>query len=528
MYILISYFAFLFFVYKRTLFYGLFFQQERYSTKSFLHFIFHKFQLIDKKLSLILFLYTIIATGTKNYLLDICVTTVLYLIFAITTPNPFSISWTKQKLSLTNRMKRIFEIAFILDLIIASSLFYYAYSLPSYCFCEIAGYLIFTIQLLPFSLIIANLFLSPVELFVRHKYIAEAKSKLDSCHPIVIGITGSFGKTSTKNILNHILSSVSSSMTTARSINTIMGITKVIREELKPSYKYFIVEIGTSSKGKISKICRLVKPKYGILTAIGTAHLENFKTQDAIAREKFDMIKSIIRNDGAYIINPYLVDNKYLKKFNAIPTDFQVDNLLLNLEGIKFTLTYEKKSYEISAPIYGLHQAQNISMAFIMAVKLGLSPTTIIASLKSLPQTEHRLEVKKSAGFPTIIDDAFNSNISGFKSALNTLHTLSTEQKGRAILITPGMVELGSQHDAQHIEVAKCALSNCDIVIAVVPDRIRAFIDTFAKGKSAPQELILVNTLKEAQNWVSLNAKSKDVILYENDLPDVFEAKINI
>ena len=90
------------------------------------------------------------------------------------------------------------------------------------------------------------------------------------------------------------------------------------------------------------------------------------------------------------------------------------------------------------------------------------------------------------------------------------------------------MVELGSQHDAQHIEVAKCALSNCDIVIAVVPDRIRAFIDTFAKGKSATQELILVNTLKEAQNWVSLNAKSKDVILYENDLPDVFEAKINI
>ena len=118
-----------------------------------------------------------------------------------------------------------------------------------------------------------------------------AKSILKKCNPIVIGITGSFGKTSTKNILNHILSSVSSSMTTARSINTLMGITRVIREELKPSYKYFIVEVGTSKKGRIRKICNLIKPQYGILTAVGSAHFESFKSKDAIAREKFDLIK---------------------------------------------------------------------------------------------------------------------------------------------------------------------------------------------------------------------------------------------
>ena len=163
-----------------------------------------------------------------------------------------------------------------------------------------------------------------------------------------------------------------------------------------------------------------------------------------------------------------------------------------------------------------------------MALKLGIPSETILAALKSLPQTEHRLEVKPQSDESIVIDDAFNSNISGFKSAVETLHILATENKGRAILVTPGMVELGAEHDVQHTEVAKLCAEKCDIVIVVVPERIKSFVDTFNNLKSSKQELILVNTLKEAQNWLSQNVKAKDVVLYENDLPDVFEAKINI
>ena len=396
-----------------------------------------------------------------------------------------------------------------------------------YCFCEVMGYMILFIQSLPFILIFGNIVLSPMEIFVKHHYASEAKSILKKYNPIVIGITGSFGKTSTKNILNHILSSVASSMTTDRSINTLMGITQVIREELKPSYKYFIVEIGTSKKGKIKKICNLVQPQYGILTAVGSAHFENFKSKDAIAKEKFDLIKSVINNNGSYIINSNLVDEKYIKKFHTDSTNFDISDINISSSGISFKLKYNRQKYNISAPVFGVHQAQNISLAFIMALKLGIPTDTIIASLKTLPQTEHRLEVKTQDGL-TIIDDAFNSNIDGFKSALSTLKILATEKKGRAILVTPGMVELGREHDAQHKEVAKTALETCDIVIAVVPERIKAFVDKFTVEKSVNQEIILANSLAEARQWLSANSKKNDVILYENDLPDVFETKIKI
>ena len=530
MYIILALISFLFFAYKRTIFYSLFFQQERYSTKSFLKFIFHKYQLIDKRLSIILFFYTIFATGTKIYLLDIIVMSSLFIIFGFLTPNPTS-GFAKKKIDFTKRLKRILSITFVYDVFFAISLFFYTYKLETkgiYCFCEIMGYMILLIQILPLSLILANITLVPFELYIKQKYINEAKSKLEKYHPIVIGITGSFGKTSTKNILNHILSSVSTSMTTKRSINTLMGITQVIREELKSAYKYFIVEVGTSNKGRIKKICKLVKPQYGILTAIGSAHFENFKSKDAIAKEKFDLIKSVKSRNGKYIINPSLVDDKYIKKYKADKINFSVNNISVSISGISFKLNYNKNTYDISAPIFGIHQAENISLAFIMALNLGIPADTIIASLKTLPQTEHRLEVKAQTNGSIIIDDAFNSNISGFKSALDTLSILAKEKKGRAILITPGMVELGSEHDNQHKEVALKALDTCDIVIAVVPERIKSFVDTFKKDKKQNQEIILVNNLKEAQDWLNTNIKANDVVLYENDLPDIFETKINI
>lgn len=530
MYIIFALASFLFFAYKRTIFYSLFFQQERYSTKSFMKFIFHKYQLIDKKLSIILFFYTIFATGTKIYLLDIIIMSSLFLLFGILTPNPSS-GFVKKKIDFTKRLKRILGVSFIYNIFFATLFFFYTYKLETkgiYCFCEIMGYMILLIQILPLTLILSNITLFPLELYTKHKYISEAKSKLGKLKPIVIGITGSFGKTSTKNILNHILSSVSTSMTTKRSINTLMGITQVIREELKPAYKYFIVEIGTSNKGRIKKICNLVKPEYGILTAIGSAHFENFKSKDAIAKEKFDLIKSVKSRNGKYIINPSLVDDKYIKKYKADKLKFSVNDISISTLGISFKLDYDKNIYNISAPIFGIHQAENISLAFIMALNLGIPGDTIIASLRTLPQTEHRLEVKPQPNGTIIIDDAFNSNISGFKSALDTLSILAKEKKGRAILITPGMVELGTEHDIQHKEVAVKALDTCDIVIAVVPERIKSFIDTFKKDKKPSQEIIVVNNLKEAQEWLGLNIKTNDVVLYENDLPDIFETKINI
>lgn len=531
---IIAILAFLFFAYKRSILCLQFLQQEGYENKSFFKFIFHRLQLIDKNLTVVVFFYTIISIAKKSLNMDMIILSLIFTIFGLLQKNPLS-EKSKKKLVLTVRAKRILYLSLIIDTLFASGIFYNLYLLKEYCLCMGVGYLLLLIQAIPFMLIISNIILKPVEIIVKNKYLNEAKKQLEIVNPVVIGITGSFGKTSTKNILNHIVSSVAPTLTTARSINTLMGITQVIREELKKHHKYFIVEVGTSSIGKIKKICSLIKPKFGILTAIGFAHFANFKTQENLAKEKMDLIKAVNQNNGISVINTLQVDKKFIPDMKNILflsdsfTDektFKISNMSQDLDGIKFTLSYNKKSYELKAPIYGLHQVNNISLAFIMALQLGIPSETIKASLLTLKQVEHRLEVKKQPNGITIIDDGFNSNIDGFISALDTLKTLS--KNGRAILITPGMVELGAKHKEQHINVAKYALKTCDIVIAVVPDRIKDFVDTFKNSMNKNQQIILVDSFKEALIWTGENAKKGDVILYENDLPDVFEAKIKI
>jgi UDP-N-acetylmuramoyl-tripeptide--D-alanyl-D-alanine ligase len=141
-------------------------------------------------------------------------------------------------------------------------------------------------------------------------------------------------------------------------------------------------------------------------------------------------------------------------------------------------------------------------------------------ALKTLKQTEHRLEVRKEGNL-TVIDDAFNSNVNGFISALNT--GAEIKGKNRFILITPGMVELGALHAEQHSAAGKVANKVCDVVIAVQPERIKDFTDEVVAEK-----LVTAESLKQAREWLATNAHVGDVVLYENDLPDVYIERIRI
>ena len=155
------------------------------------------------------------------------------------------------------------------------------------------------------------------------------------------------------------------------------------------------------------------------------------------------------------------------------------------------------------------------------------SKTTIIFCLKTVPQITHRLEVKRQTNY-TIIDDAFNSNPGGFTAALNVLNSI-TPKEGKRVLVTPGMVELGDDHDSEHLRLGKLAAQTTDIVIAVSPERIESFIDGFeAANENNKSHLIKMDSFKEAEQWILQNANKQDVILLENDLPDLYEDKIQI
>ena len=402
---------------------------------------------------------------------------------------------------------------------------------------EFLIYIIAITQFIPIFLIIANLLLKPYENWVQNNFLKQANEKIKNLPVTTIGITGSYGKTSTKHILSHILSFVAPTLATPGSVNTPMGITRIIRENLKKEHKYFIAEMGAYGIGSIKRLCDLTNPDYGILTAVGDAHYERFKSIDNVAQAKFELNQAVSKKNGKTIINSDGVDDKFIKKYgqniilvgqkNIDNNGYKILQIKQSDKGIYLKIQHKKKRYEINSPLFGIHHANNIAMSFAMAHNLGIDSDTIIAAQKTVPQIKHRLEIIKDKNSPIIIDDAYNSNPIGFAAALDILKILK-KKNGKSILVTPGMVELGDLHNKKHKEVALIALKTVDVALIIMPQRVQSFVDTFKENMKKDQILLEFENFNQAKAWLDKNAKISDVILYENDLPDIYESKISL
>lgn len=501
------------FCYIRSKFLMLFFQQEEYRNSWFLKYIFKRAELIDKKLTFaLLFIWVI----SLEFPVAVWLMLPAFLFFMISEYN--FLNNAKKKLNATSRVKRI--------LTVNSILVAFTIGLCTIQFSQLMTAIIIA-QILPFLLILSNIILYPLEMRIQNKLKKEAVEKLKKYQPTVIGITGSYGKTSTKYILAHILSSNMSVLYTPGSVNTEMGITRIIREKLLPEHKFFIVEMGAYFKGSIEKLCNLTNPKHGIITSIGQAHYQHFKTQETIASAKFELGECVTKNNGILIINSNQIEGKFIPKNMPLikvgnGSNIYISNINQTASGLNFNFHIDNEVYDVSTPIFGEHQAMNIALCIEMALKLGMPMSTILTSLKTLPQVKHRLEVLHKDNDITIIDDAYNSNIEGFKSALNLLQTL---RKTRRILITPGMVELGKLHDQLHYEIGKYAGERVDIAVIIRSDRIPTFVKGLSETASQETMLVEANSFQEVQEWMNKNAKKDDVILLENDLTDIYESK---
>lgn len=433
---------------------------------------------------------------------------------------------SKKKLSMTNRAVRIQAVSMLLLILVTAAGAWLRNPL----------YWLVAVQSIPWIMMLGNMMLSPFENFMQNKYWGEAHDKLKQLQPITIGITGSFGKTSVKHILGHILSMNAKTLITPGSVNTPMGIARIIREQLDEDHKYFICEMGAYGPGSIARLCKLAPPDISVITAIGHAHYERFKTLDAVAKTKYEIAQAAIAKGGKVIINEKTLEfedaenvyNAHYDNFilcsNGVEKtgDLRIERTVQTLQGLEVTIVWEEKGYVLKAPLFGIHHGDNMAYAFATACQLGLSPDTIITALSSVPQINHRLEVKTQPNGAMVIDDAFNSNPLGFRSALDLLETLSAGGK-RSILVTPGMVELGALHDEVHKQIGTIAAEKCDIVIAVNPKRIPTFTQAFRAKKDGAQELHEFDTFYDAEQWVAANMNEKDVILIENDLPDLYE-----
>lgn len=386
----------------------------------------------------------------------------------------------------------------------------------------------FIIFAMPVNMIISTWFAMPLEDFINNSYIKRAQRKLrkkEYRNLIKIGITGSYGKTSTKFILQTILSEKYNVLATPNSYNTTMGNVRVIREQLKPEHQVFISEMGARKVRDIAEICNFVRPQIGIITSIGPQHLETFKKIENVVKTKKELIDylpedgvAILPKDNEHCYKIYKEEKhkKYLYSLKDKEADVYAKNIKVGSDGSTFTVVTKEGTFECTTKLLGEHNVQNILGCIAIALELGLTNEQIIAGVKKIEAVEHRLQILPTTNGTIVIDDAFNSNPVGSKMALDIIKKF----EGRKIIITPGMVELGAEEENLNREFGKQIGNSVDIAILVGTNRAKPIVEGISKTKFDKINLYVVNTLEEATKKLGTLTQTGDVILFENDLPD--------
>lgn len=382
----------------------------------------------------------------------------------------------------------------------------------------------------PLIMLLSNIILRPVEKCINDKFYKEAANRLSQMPDLkIVGITGSYGKTSTKHYLNRILSEKYDVLMTPGSYNTTMGVIRTIREYLKPYNEVFIVEMGAKQPGDIKEICDLVHPQIGIVTAVGEQHLESFKTIENIRKTKFELIDSL-PSDGLAVVNDDFemaanreVSNveclRYgIKNLNA--SDYIAKDILTDETGTAFTVSGGGKNLRLHTKLVGECNISNLLAAVAVAISMGVDDEKIAYAVSKIEQVEHRLNMKRTAGGITIIDDAFNSNPTGSKMALDVLEAM---KGGRRIVITPGMIELGKRQWELNRQLGQNIAKSSDIAIIVGEYNKDAILSGLAECGYPEDKIYCASTFNEAQSVLAGLVKKGDTVLYENDLPDTFK-----
>lgn len=369
--------------------------------------------------------------------------------------------------------------------------------------------------------LIACVITKPLEKIIAAYYINDAKRILKKRPDLkIIGITGSYGKTSTKFILSTILSEKYSVLTPPASYNTTMGVVRVIRERLQPDDEVFVCEMGSRHKGDIKEICDIVHPQKAVITSIGPQHLDTFGSIEGVQAGKFELIESLPENGSAVFssLNEYireLFDRANCKKYSAgfLETDdVRAENISVGCSGSAFTLVTKQGSTECFTSLLGKHNISNILVAAAAALDMGLTLEQVASGIKKIRPVEHRLQIVNQKPV-TVIDDAFNSSPDGASAALDVLGAFT----GRRIIVTPGFVELGADEDKYHVALGKKIKENADVAILVGKKRTAKISEGLEGFKG---EVYTVANLNEATALLSKISVAGDAVLFENDLPD--------
>ena len=442
----------------------------------------------------------------------------------------FIIAWRefrtvyKKPIVYTMRVKRLFLTAAIMT---AATVGAAVVFIPAY-----SSVVALVMLALPIIMLAANLVNKPLEAAISRWYYNDAKRILRSMPNLtIIGVTGSFGKTSTKHYLYRILSERYNVLMTPGNFNTTLGVIRTVREHLKPHHQIFIVEMGAKQVGDIKEICDLVHPTIGVVTAVGEMHLETFGSVENVLRTKFELIDSLPA-DGLGVVNldsEAIAAAKLAYPCRMVGYGVEAEKADYRAEQINYTpaqTTFSVKSgttlrEEYSTHLAGRGNILNLLAAVAVADALQIPESLQKRAMRQIEQIEHRLSIKRTAGGITIIDDAYNSNPAGAKMALEVLRDFNTG--GRKIVVTPGFVEMGESQYRNNKELGANIAAAADIAIVVNRVNRDAIVEGLGAAGFSAEKTIQTDSFAEASAYLATTMRAGDVILYENDLPDSFK-----
>lgn len=378
--------------------------------------------------------------------------------------------------------------------------------------------------LVPLWTVLANLINKPVEKGVNRHYTKEAKRMLAACPDLqVIGITGSYGKTSVKFYLYTILRAWTDTLVTPASFNTPMGIVKTVRGSLSAIHKIFLCEMGAKWVGDIKELCDIVHPRHGIITALGEQHLESFGSQENIIKTKYELADALPKDARLYVnwdndlIRQNPPKHSFIKYGTREDCDYRAFNIVSHSKGTSFSVKSSDGSVtEFDTKLLGEHNIINITGAIAAANGFGMPLEKMRLYVRRIEAVEHRMQIVEK-GAVTIIDDAFNSNPAGCRAALHTLKGMD----GMRILVTPGMVELGAKEDELNEDFGKSAASCCDEIVLVGEKQTAAIARGIKKAGFDGKNVHVFESFKDAMAYVyAIRTEQKKLVLLENDLPD--------
>lgn len=368
--------------------------------------------------------------------------------------------------------------------------------------------------------------------FFKNRAMQKAAMKRQEMEDVlVIGITGSYGKTSMKEFLAHILAIKLKVAKTKENHNSEIGVANCVLNDLPKDTDVFIVEMGAYREGEIKKICEIVRPQIGILTGINEQHISLFGSLEQIIKAKYELIESLPKQ-GLAIFNGENDYTRSLYEKTQVPKrmyslrsfsvsakpDIAAENIDFTKDGMQFYVRLQNKREFFETKLLGRHNVLNLLGATLVAHGLGMSLEEIKERVKTLEAPEHTLAPKRGINGATIIDDSYSGNPRGVMAALDVLDSMRCNKK---ILVMYPLIELGAAAPHIHRRIAMKINKVCDVCILTSPDFSREI------RKNAPNtDVFIIREPEAIIAKLEKNLKEGDIVLLENRVPEEIKAAI--